>query len=100
MDTVRLARDAGDIAPLFPEGLTLATLPYTLHDAIKLALYWLSFDELPSDERPPRDIWMDGEAMSDHWRKVERDRKAKYGDDSGAAVDGDSSENEYLNGLR
>lgn len=59
----------------------LADLPYTLHDAIVAALGFLSFDELPSDERPPRSIWLDPKAMRKHWRKVERDRDAKYNPD-------------------
>jgi hypothetical protein len=57
----------------------LADLPHPLFDAIRLALYFLSFDELDSDERPPRRIWMDADAMRDWWAHVKRLREEKYG---------------------
>lgn len=89
--TVRLARDIGNISSLFPPGITrLIDLPYTIHNAIISAIGFLSFEELPKDERPPRSIWMDGDALAAHWREVERAREAKYG--SGAAPAADYSE--------
>jgi hypothetical protein len=42
-------------------------------------LLYISFDELPSDERPPRRIWLDDDALQAHFDRVERDRTAKYG---------------------
>lgn len=42
-------------------------------------MLYISFDELPSDERPPRRIWLDDDALTAHFQRVERDREAKYG---------------------
>lgn len=38
---------------------------------------FLSFDELPEDERPPRRIWLDGDAMKNWMDEVKRKREAK-----------------------
>lgn len=68
---------------LLPEGIDrLDDLPYTLWNAIRVALGFLNFDELPKDERPPRDIWLDGDEMRKHWTAVERRREEKYGTSS------------------
>lgn len=78
---------------LFPAGIThLADLPHTFHDALMFGLQVLSWDELPKEERPPREIWLDHKAMSRHWKLVEQKRKEKYGggDDD---IDGPVSHN-------
>ena len=76
--TVRLARDAGDIGSLFPPGIErLIDLPFTIQNALLAALGFLSFDELPEDERPPERIWLDGDRMKAWWTEVKRLRKAK-----------------------
>lgn len=76
--TVRLARDAGDISSLFPQGIEkLIDLPFTIQTAILAALGFLSFDELPDDERPPKSIWLDGDKMRKWWAEIKRLRKAK-----------------------
>lgn len=81
MDTVRIARDLGDVSAIFPEGIDdIRDLPYTYFDAIRIALGFLTFDELPDDERPPRSIWMEGDLMQAHWKAVKKARDAKYGD--------------------
>lgn len=73
-----MARDIGDISSLFPRGITRVTdLPYTIHDAIISALMFLTFDELPDNERPPKTIWLNGEKMKAHWAEVKRMRKAE-----------------------
>lgn len=73
---------------LFPEGIThLADLPHTLTDGIMLGLQFLSFGELPKDEKPPRAIWFDGEKLKAHFEAVEKRRDEKYG-----GKDGDSKE--------
>lgn len=79
MDTVRLARELGNVSTLFPEGITsVADLPYNLFDAIRLALIFLSFEEMPKDERPPKRIWLDGEKLDEHMKWVEKQREAKH----------------------
>jgi hypothetical protein len=70
------------VSALLPDGVQhLGDLPYTLHDAIVAALGFLAFEELPSDERPERNIWMDPKALAQHWRKVKRARDDKYNPD-------------------
>lgn len=63
----------------------LADLPYTIHDAILAALGFLTFFEMPENERPPKAIWLDERKMKAHWAEVERVREAKaagHGDQS------------------
>lgn len=77
LDTVRMARDCGNISSLFPPGITqLWQLPYTIHAAIKFALYFLSFENLPySEDAPPKHIWLDSEKMTEWWRAVKQRRE-------------------------
>lgn len=73
-----MARTAGDISSLFPEGVTkLAELPFTIFNLIANSLYFVSFDELPKEERPPKSIWLDGGRMEAHWDAVEAKRRDK-----------------------
>lgn len=75
LDTVRLARDFGTVSQLFPEGIeTVRDLPYTLFDAIRSALVFLSFDELPADEQPPKRIWLNANKLSEWFQAVKRRR--------------------------
>jgi hypothetical protein len=70
------------VSAVLPEGIDrLQDIPHVLFDAIRLALSFLKFDELPKDERPPRRIWLDHDAMSSWWAHVERLREEKYGGD-------------------
>lgn len=87
MDTVRLARDFGTVRELYPDGVdSLWDLPHPLFDAIRMASIFLSFEELPKDEQPPRRIWDDGDKLKEWFEEVERKRKAKY-DSDGAISD-------------
>jgi hypothetical protein len=82
---VRLARDLGDLSLLLPDGVhDIYDMPYPLFEAIRLALIFLNYEELPSEEQPPRSIWFENDEMRKHWKAVERMRKKKYG---GAADD-------------
>lgn len=77
---MRFARDCGDLSILFPPGIQHARdLPYTIFDAIKLALVWLSYEELESDERPPKAIWLDHKEMKQWFKAVNRRRREKWG---------------------
>lgn len=77
---MRIARDLGGVASLFPEGVSqLSDAPYTLHQAITLGLQFLGFLEMQKDERPPRGIWLDVDRLEEHFRAVERRREEKYG---------------------
>lgn len=78
LTSVRIARDCGDISSLFPAGVTrLWDLPFTIHQAIHMALYFLSFDELPLKERPPKKIWLDGDKMKLWFDEVKANRETE-----------------------
>lgn len=103
---MRIARDLGDVTVLFPQGIRrLYDLPYPLFDAIRYGLMFLSFEELPKDERPPRNIWFDGDEMKKWNVAVERRRKAKFGggsdegDIGDVPIDGPVSENAAMRDL-
>jgi hypothetical protein len=81
VDTVRIARDFGTVAELFPDGIEdVRDVPHVLFSAIRNALVFLSFDELPEDERPPHRIWNDGDALKAWFDDVKRRRDEKYGE--------------------
>jgi len=82
---VRIARDAGDISSLFPAGIdSLADLPFNIFNLIAGALYFISFEELPKEERPRKSIWLDADLMEKHWAYVEalREDRIKGNDTS------------------
>lgn len=85
---IRIAKSMGDVSSLFPPGITqLADLPHHLGDAISKGLAFISFDELPSDEKPPRKIWLDEEQLSEWFDQVAKRRDEKYGTDSSKEID-------------
>lgn len=96
---MRFARDCGDLTILYPPDIEHARdLPYNIFDAIKLALYWLGFEELEKEERPPKDIWMDHKLMSKWFKAVNKRRREKYGlKDEG--IDGPTERNALVNEL-
>jgi hypothetical protein len=65
-----------------------------MFDALRQTLAFLSFDELPADERPPRKIWLKGKELREWMKAVERRRKEKYGSESGDDIDGPVSTND------
>lgn len=72
-------------------------MPYTWFDALRTALGFLAIEELPDDERPKREIWLDAEAMKQHWAHVDRLRKKKFGNkDDDFEIDGPSEENALM----
>lgn len=76
---VRSAQALGDMSSLFPPGIEkLYDLPFTIHQAILAALNYLSFNELPKDERPPKWMWTDSDQLDKWFKEVERLREAKY----------------------
>jgi hypothetical protein len=77
--TVQIARDCGNVASLFPSGITrLWDLPYTIFNAIKIALIYLSWRELPKMEQPPKHIWEDNDRLTAWWSEVERNRDLRH----------------------
>ncbi len=80
MDTVRIARDVGDMTLLLPVGISsFYDLPYNVFDAIRTTLGHLGLEELPKEDRPVKSIWFDGKAMNAHWKMVEARNRVKYG---------------------
>ncbi len=68
------------MSQLLPEGIDhLGDAPYTLHNAILIALRILDYEGLPTEERPPKRIWLDNEKLNKHWKQVEATRRKKYG---------------------
>lgn len=78
LSLVRIARDCGDVSSLLPPGVkSLADAPHLFVTAVRRALYYLSFDELAPEERPPKRIWLDTEKLNEHMEAVIRNRKSK-----------------------
>lgn len=61
---------------------------------------YLSWDELPKDERPPRRIWHDGEKLQEWFELVNKRREEKFGGKGGMdrSIE-DPVENEAAKGL-
>jgi hypothetical protein len=79
LDTIRIAKDIGDMALLLPEGVTsLYDLPYSIFEAVRIGLVFTSWDELPKEEKPPKSIWFDSAELRKHWKAVERMREQKF----------------------
>lgn len=98
IDTVRLARDHGAVSQLVPrwcEGIN--DVPHLLFDALRMASVFLSFDELPEEERPPKRIWLNGDRLREWFEEIKRKRKREAGGDSGPIED--PVDNEAAQGL-
>lgn len=73
-----------------------------MFEAIHVGHIFLSFDELPEDERPDKRIWLDGDALREWFAEVKRRREAKYGGKDSGGWDKsieDPVENEAARGL-
>lgn len=82
IDTVRLARDMGDVSQLLPTGIrSLRDIPHTLLTRIRNAMVYLSFETLEEDDMPPRSIWADGGKLKDWFAsvKAKHERRARDG---------------------
>lgn len=91
------------MSQLLPDGIAhLADLPWPLWDALRTALGYLDFDELPSDERPPRHIWAEHDLLRDHFETVKKIRDMKMGgkgDIRDEEIDGEVAHNALADGL-
>lgn len=84
------------MSELLPDGVAdVRDAPYVLLQAVSRALLILSFEELPRNERPARRIWLDDEALSDHFKLVERNREREA---KGQAIE-DPVDNDAARGL-
>lgn len=84
---------------LYPPGISQAgDLPYHLHDAIAKGLAFVAFDELPSEEHPPKEIWLDTDKLTDWFKAVEKRRDEKYGGKGNKEIE-DAVENDAARSL-
>jgi hypothetical protein len=83
---------------VYPNGCTAENVPHDLHNAVEHALRVLSwYENLPSDEMPPNWMWCLDWEIERHFERVDAERKAKFGDNSGSAEeeDGQWEDNVY-----
>lgn len=96
LQLVRIARDAGDVSSLLPPGVkSLYDAPHLFVDALRTALYFLSFEELEKHERPPKKYWLNNDKMNQWWADVEANRRSKSGNPGGESYQS-MPENELL----
>lgn len=89
----------GTVSELYPEGITeLADMPHTLFTAIRMGLNFLSFEELPSEEQPPKKIWLDGEKLEEWFAAVKKNREDMYSGKGDKQIE-DPVDNAAANGL-
>lgn len=92
MRIVSIARSAGGLQSIYPEGTTVESVPHDFHSAVDHALRILSWQEnLPSDEMPPRWMWCLDWEIDKHFEVVESRRKTKYGTSSNGDEELDDS---------
>lgn len=76
-------------------------MPHSHVVAIGHALAFLSYDELPADERPPKRYWLDNKRMREHFDWVKRKREDEMkGDRSSLPPIEDPVQNPLTAGLR
>jgi hypothetical protein len=89
---VRIARDFGGVSELLPPVVkNLRDCPWRWFEAIRLAMFFLSFEELPEEDRPPKKIWLDNEAMESHFAALKAKRKREAEGDT--TLEGESVQN-------
>jgi hypothetical protein len=67
------------VSALLPDGVEdVKDVPHLFFDAVRSALVFLSFDELPSEERPPRRIWRDGQKLKEWFDAVAARREREH----------------------
>lgn len=73
-----MARDFGDVSSLFPPDFDdLRDLPHSLFEAIRMAALFLGFEELASDEQPPKRIWLVPDQLSAWMEAVQAKRRGE-----------------------
>lgn len=98
LDTVRIARDFGTVSELFPPGVeNIRDLPWRWFEAIRMAMFFLSFDELVEEERPPKKIWLDTEAIESHFAMLKEKHKREAKGDT--TLEGESVQNKAAKAL-
>jgi hypothetical protein len=86
------------VSQLLPEGTTLKDAPHSLFDAIRQALIFLGFQDLPNEERPDRKIWHNADALKEHFEAVKKRWEEKMDPDGKGEVE-DPVDNAAAKGL-
>lgn len=85
---------------LFPAGVDdISELPYPHFDAINRALTFLTFEELPKKDQPPKKIWLDNEKLNEHFERVRRDREEGNKEGIEGPID-DPVQNDLTKGIK
>lgn len=86
---MRIARDFGTVAELYPPGITdLRDIPAIWFDAIRKALTFISWQEnLEDEEQPPRAIWLEPDKLEAHFALVKQRRKEKFDIKGGGEIE-------------
>lgn len=80
---MRIARDLGDVSHVLPDGIRkLRDAPHQFAKAMRAALMFLSFEELPAEDVPPRNIWLDGKELKQWFEEVRRKNRQRINGDS------------------
>ncbi|GAC1522425.1 MAG: hypothetical protein NVS3B1_07780 [Marmoricola sp.] len=79
------------LLPVECEGL--ADAPYTVVNAISTALAFLSFEEWPREDRPPKRIWFKPEEMESHWQRVKKQMGSGGANDIDRPIEGPAEDN-------
>jgi hypothetical protein len=68
---------------LFPPGVTdIREMPSAHFEALSTSLMFLGFEEMPEEDAPPRKIWLDPEALTEHFKWLKQKRKDEMDPDS------------------
>lgn len=92
---MRIARDFDSIESLIPwwcDGIH--DLPYPLFENLLLARIFISYEEqLPNEERPPKRIWLNTDALKEWFAEVDRKRERDMKGEGDKSIDGPSEKN-------
>lgn len=95
---MRIARDFGDVSQVLPPGVSIKDVPHSLFDALRQALIFIGFQDLPDDERPDRKIWHDADALKEHFDLVKKRWEEKLDPKGNGEID-DPVQNAAAKGL-
>lgn len=61
---------------LLPPGVSdIREMPAPHFDLVRRSLMFLGFEEMPEEDRPPKKIWLDDEALMSHFVRLKEKRK-------------------------
>lgn len=63
--------------------------PWNLADAILAGLAFTDWDELTTEDRPPKKIWFSGGKLKEHWEQMKRRKEQEMGINGRRQIDSD-----------